>query len=336
MEINTRVTLKTIAQEAGVSITCASNIINGKTREYSEHTIKKIQKIAKDRQYIPNTIARSMKTNSTMTLGLILPDITNPYYPELAKSIEETAYDFGYNIIYINSNDNIKKEKEAFTLLIERMVNGIIYVPSFNTTEISPEIEKCHIPIVMVDRAIEIKGIAGTVSSNDRLGAELATQYLVDHGYRNIFFISGEQQSVKTSDRILGFSDTLVRNNIPFDEGCIAKGDYSVEFGYQATQKFLNSHRCDAVFTASDTLAIGALQALNANNIKVPDTVALIGYDNIYFSKYLSPPLTTVEQPKYEMGIAAVQMLVKIIEKRTVGNTTVIIDPKLVIRGSVR
>lgn len=336
MEKNTRVTLKTIAQEAGVSITCASNIINGKTWEYSEHTIKKIQQIAKDRQYIPNTIARSMKTNSTMTLGLILPDIMNPYYPELAKSIEETAYDFGYNIIYINSNDNIKKEKEAFTLLIERMVNGIVYVPSFNTTEIAPEIEKCHIPIVMVDRTFELKGIAGTVSSNDRFGAQLATQYLIDHGCRNIFFISGEQKSVKTSDRILGFTDTLVRNNISCRDGYIAKGDYSVEFGYQATQKFLISHQCDAVFTASDTLAIGALQALNANNIKVPDTVALVGYDNIYFSKYLSPPLTTVEQPKYEMGVAAVKMLVNIIEKKSVSNTAVIIDPKLVIRGSVR
>ena len=330
-----RVTLKSIAKEAGVSITCTSNILNNKTREYTDATINKVKEIAKRQNYIPNTIARSMKTNSTMSLGLILPDITNPYYPELAKAIEATAYEYGYNIIYINTNYDVEKEKQAFKLLYERMVTGIVYVPSFVSTNKEVEILSSSIPIVMVDRSYEMKGISAYVSSNDYKGAYEATRYLLDNGKRKILFISGEKRSDQTSERILGYAAALKENNIEYNEKFIIEGDYSAELGYEATNKFIQEESFDAIFAASDIIAIGALKALNENNIRVPEDVALMGYDNIYFSQYCNPPLTTVEQPKYKMGVQAVKMLIDIINKKSISNKNVIIDPQLVVRGSV-
>lgn len=331
-----RVTLKIIAAEAKVSVTCASQILNGKTSEYSEKTIRKVKKIAEEKNYIANTIARSMKTNSTMTIGLILPDITNPYYPELAKGIEATAYELGYNIIYINTDENIAKENEAFKILVERMVNGIVYIPSFDTSETEDVIAKCPVPIVMVDRSFRSKGISGTVSSNGYKGSKEATQYLINKGYKNILFLSGEKKSKTTSDRILGFIDTLEQYNILVNKEFIKEGDYTAEFGHDITLQFLDTHRCDAIFAASDLIAIGVLGALREKHIKVPEEIALIGYDDIYFSKYLTPALTTVEQPKFQMGVDAVKMLVNIIEKKEVENTHIVIDPTLIIRQSVR
>ncbi|MGD1820215.1 MAG: LacI family DNA-binding transcriptional regulator [Pleomorphochaeta sp.] len=331
-----RVTLKSIACEAGVSTTCASNILNGKTREYSDATIKKIKDIAKDRNYIPNSIARSMKTNSTMSLGLVLPDITNPYYPELAKAIEATAFEYGYNIIYINTDDNFEKEKQAFKLLYERMVSGIVYVPSFISSNSDLDILSDNIPIVMVDRDYETKGVKGIVSSNDYLGAYEATKYLIEKGKKRICFISGEKRSDQISDRILGYKKALKDNGIKFSDSLLIEGDYTSEFGYESTNTFIDNIEFDAIFAASDIIAVGALKALNEKNIKVPDDVSLLGYDNIYYSGYTNPPLTTVEQPKYEMGVKAVKMLINIINNKKNESNKIIIDPKLIIRKSVK
>jgi len=325
-----------IAKEANVSITCASNILNGKSSEYTEKTITRVQEIAKRLNYIPNSIARSMKTNSTMTLGLIMPDISNPYYPELTKAIEETAYELGYNIITINTNYNKKKEESAFKVLYERMVNGIIYIPSFIVSDFKKtDIENSRIPIVMVDRANKMKGISGYVSTDDFNGALKATQYLIDRDKKNILFISGEKQSIEISERIIGYKEALNLNKLLVNEDYIKEGDYTVETGYEITKEFIKNHKCDAIFAASDFIAIGALKAIVESNLRVPEDISLIGYDDIYFSKYCNPELTTVAQPKYKMGVEAVRMLVDFINQKQVKKTSIILQNKLVIRKSV-
>lgn len=334
-----RMTLKELGNLAGVSPACVSNILNGKTEEYSEETIARVKKIANEYNYRPNSIAKSMVTKSTMTLGLIIPDITNPYYPELAKGVENKAFERGYNIIYLNSDEDPEKERKAFRTLEQKMVDGVIFIPSVNSVQNQQIIKDFSVPIVAVDRVFEVNGIKGEVVANDYLGSRLATNYLIKNGHRNILFLSGDRYYGLDSDRARGFCDEMKENGIEIKDGYIQIGKYEAEFGYQAVSSFLDGGKfLDAVYAGSDMIAIGALQALRHYKISVPDKVSLIGYDDIYMSQYTHPALTTVCQPKYEMGTEAVEMIIQIINQKENGsieNSKVIIDPWLTIRNSV-
>lgn len=331
--------MKEISNLAGVSPACVSNILNGKTGEYSEETITRVKKIANEYNYRPNFIAKSMVTKSTMTLGLIIPDITNPYYPELAKGVENKAFERGYNIIYLNSDEDPEKERKAFRTLEQKMVDGVIFIPSVNSVKNQQIIKDFSVPIVAVDRVFDVEGIKGEVVANDYLGSRLATKHLIQNGYKSILFLSGDRYYGPKSDRARGFFDEMKENGIEISSDYMQIGKYEADFGYKAVSDFLKNERLlDAVYAGSDMIAIGALQALRNYNISVPDQMALIGYDDIYMSRYTHPALTTVCQPKYEMGMEAVEMLIRIINKKeneAIDNPKVVIDPWLTIRNSV-
>ena len=333
-----RMTLKELGKLAGVSPGCVSNILNGKSEEYSEETIARVKKLANEYNYRPNSIAKSMVTKSTMTLGLIIPDITNPYYPELAKGVESKAFERGYNIIYLNSDEDPEKERKAFRTLEQKMVDGVIFIPSVNSAKNQQIIKDFSVPIVAVDRVFDVDGINGEVVANDYIGSRMATNHLIRNGHRHILFLSGDRYYGLESDRAKGFLDEMKENGIEINDGYIQIGKYEAEFGYQAVRSFLDKGGLlDAVYAGSDMIAIGALQALRHYNVSVPDQVSLIGYDDIYMSQYTHPALTTVCQPKYEMGTEAVEMIIRIINQKgssTSDNSKVIIEPSLTIRNS--
>lgn len=334
-----RMTLKEISNLAGVSPACVSNILNDKSEEYKDETIARVKKIANEYNYRPNFIAKSMVTKSTMTLGLIIPDITNPYYPELAKGVENKAFELGYNIIYLNSDEDAEKERKAFRTLEQKMVDGVIFIPSVNSVKNQQIIKDFSVPIVAVDRVFDVDGIKGEVVANDYLGSRLATNHLIKNGHRHILFLSGDRYYGFESDRARGFFDVMKENGIEIDNDYMQIGKYEAGFGYQAVSDFIAKERLlDAVYAGSDMIAIGALQALRHYNISVPDEVSLIGYDDIYMGQYTHPALTTVCQPKYEMGAEAVEMILRIISEKGCGvikNPKVVIDPWLTIRKSV-
>lgn len=333
-----RMTLKKIGELAGVSSACVSKILNGKTEEFTVETIARVQKVANEYNYRPNSIAQSMVTKFTMTLGLIIPDITNPYFPELAKGVENRAFELGYNIIYLNSDEDTNKEKKAFRTLEQKMVDGVIFIPSVNSVENQKIIKDFSVPIVAVDRVFDVEGIDGLIVANDYLGSKLATEYLLGNGHKKILFLSGDRYYGLQSDRAKGFIDTMKERDIEIPEGYMKIGKYEAEFGYQAVSNFIKEKKpLDAVYACSDMIAIGALQALKEQGISVPEKVSLVGYDDIYMSQYMSPALTTVCQPKYEMGIEAVEMLVRLIkEDDNKEYQKIVVDPWMTIRKSVR
>lgn len=338
--IKLRMTLKKIGELAGVSSACVSNVLNGKSEEYTKETIERVKKVANEYNYRPNSIAKSMVTKSTMTLGLIIPDITNPYFPELAKGVENQAFKRGYNIIYLNSDEDPEKERMAFRTLEQKMVDGVIFIPSVNSVINQQIIKDFSVPIVAVDRIFDVDGIKGEVIANDYLGSRLATNYLIKEGHKHILFLSGDRYYGLKSDRARGFCDEMKENGIEIKDDYMQIGKYEADFGYQAVSDFLKQQKVlDAVYACSDMIAIGALQALRDYNISVPEEVSLVGYDDIYMSQYTHPALTTVCQPKYEMGIEAVEMIIRIINKdesNNIENAKVIIDPWLTIRKSVK
>jgi len=332
-----RMTLKKLGELAGVSSACVSNILNGKTQEYTDETIARVKKIANEYNYRPNSIAKSMVTKSTMTLGLILPDISNPYFPELAKGVENKAFELGYNIIYLNSDEDILKERMAFRTLDQKMVDGVIFIPSINSIENREIIEKFSVPIVTIDRLLDIAGIMGEVVSDDYQGSRTATRYLIQNGHKEILVLSGDRYMGMRSARICGFCDEMKENGLTVKKENIIFGKYKVEFGYQAMTEFLKQERAlDAVYACSDMIAIGVLQALGEAGLSVPKDVSLMGYDDIYMSQYLHPPLTTMNQPKFAMGEKAVEMMVGLIQKNDRERQKLTLESSLVVRKSIK
>ncbi|MGF6989773.1 LacI family transcriptional regulator [Lachnospiraceae bacterium PM6-15] len=331
-----RMTLKKLGEMAGVSSACVSNILNGKTEEYSEETVTRVRNLANEYNYRPNSIAKSMVTKFTMTIGLILPDITNPYFPELAKGVERKAFELGYSVIYLNSDEDAIKEKKAFRTLEQKMVDGIIFIPSVNSVENKEIFDQTQVPIVTVDRPLDIEGTIGEVVADDYKGSRMATKYLIENGYKHILFLSGDRHFGIHSDRARGFGDEMKAHGLSLSEDYFIVGKYDAEFGYQAIHDFLELKKpVDAVYAGSDMIAIGAMQALKDNGLSIPGDVSIVGYDDIYISQYLDPPLTTINQPKYQMGAGAVEMLIKLIEKQE-KQEKLVLSPELVVRKSVK
>lgn len=328
-------TIKDIARMANVSITTVSRALN-KEGGVSEKTREKILQIAKELNYRPNRLARSLVTKRTNTIGIILPDITNPFFPEIVRAVEDTANKFGYNLIICNTDDNSEKESLYLQVLKEKCVDGIIFTSSINPSSKNiKQLLEYKIPFVLVDRYIDIDHPAG-IYTDGTLGMYEAVKYLISMGHERIAFISGPKESKSAFQRYMGYINALKEANIPVRESLIKEGNYKISGGEKVVMELLSSKEdFTAVACANDLMAVGAIEVLTQSNIKVPEEISITGFDNISLSKVVSPKLTTVEQPSYEMGEKATKMLLKLIEGKSLRKTEISLKPKLIIRNSV-
>lgn len=323
-------TIKDIAKKLNISYSTVSKGLNDSS-EISESTKKKIRKAAKELNYTPNAIAQGLVTKRTKTIGLIIPDITNPFYPEIAMGIEETASLNGYSVILCNSNWNNQKERDYLDLLIGKKVDGIILAP---IGEENLELNEFELPIVMVGKRNGYS-TKSYVVVDDKRGGFLATEHLIKIGRKKIMFIGGKENVQSNKERLEGYMKALDRYGIPIDEGLIRSGNFKIESGYILMKEALkNGAICDAVFAGNDMLALGAIQAIQERNIKVPDKIAVVGFDDISFAKLPEISLTTVAQPKYEMGILAAKMLLDKIDNTKKKIESIILPPELVVRNT--
>lgn len=359
-----RTTLKDIARIAGVSVPCVSNIINGKTAEYSAATVERVRRIAREKNYRANALAKGMATKCTKMIGLILPDITNPYYPEIAKGVEDKASELGYTTICVNTNEDPVREREALQILEDKMVDGVVIAPSVNSRDNEEVLEQFSYPIVSVDWNCFSKGICGSVAADDYIASSAVVNHLVENGCDKVLYLSGNRNfgfttteafekfcEKKEVDKYIpaeyfarerGFFGSMRRSGRTVSRDYYKIGKYEPAFGYQAVREFLSRGLpLDAVYAGGDQIAIGVMQALKEKGLCIPEDVAVVGYDNINFSQYLEPALTTVHQPKYEMGQKGVEMLIRIINRRNEKEKDrkeevekIIMEPTLIVRKS--
>ncbi|RYD04791.1 hypothetical protein N752_12765 [Desulforamulus aquiferis] len=272
-------------------------------------------------------------SKQTKTFGLILPDITNPFFPELARGAEDEARKYGYNIMLCNSDWDIEKEKKYLNILQEKCVDGIVLVGSrLQEDKLANMLTSLPTPLVLLDRTSSLQ--IHSISTNNIYGGYLATKHLIDQGYRTIAHISGPQQSPSAQQRLSGYRRALVEHKLPYDLVLVMEGDYRISGGAVAMQRLLRlSSVPEAIFCANDLMAIGALEVLQEAGVKVPEEVALIGYDGIHLSKYVYPKLSTVIQPTYKMGTAAIQLILENIESSQ-SIKQIEFEPSLEIRES--
>jgi LacI family transcriptional regulator len=326
--------MKDIAQMVGVSKATVSMVINKKDASISEQTRKKVLEIAKEMRYIPNSIARSLSTKKSGTIGIILPDITNPFFSEMARAIEDEAERLEYNLIICNTDNDIDKEQKYIELLISKLIDGIIFMSGGKSNESITILKNNDIPFVLVDRYIEGYIDYYGVFCLNKQGVKDGVKYLYENGNRKIVFVKGRENLEISKQRLEGYIDAMKNYGI-YDEKYIFEGDFNVYGGKIATEKIINCfHDLDAIFYSNDMMALGGMKILLRNGYKIPRDISVMGFDNIQISEVIEPELTTISQPIYNMGKKACSILIDVINGELPTEKQVFFKPKLIIRGT--
>jgi LacI family transcriptional regulator len=327
-----RVTIRDVAKEAGVSVATVSRYLN-QNSYMSVDTEKKIQEVMARLDYKPNEIARGLAKKKSNTIALIIPDMTNPFFPDLVRAIEKVAKAKGYSLLLINSDETELQAEEFWENFKRRYIDGFI-LASFEVDEkFLAILEGLNIPFVGVDRAVKLDAL-NVVWIDNYEGAKIATEHLIDIGCKKIAHISGPNSFLPSFERKRGYLDTLAAK-CPEQDPIILEGDFSLESGKALTRKLLKEHgEVDGIFLANDLMAIGSLKSMKPLNWEVPKDIAIIGFDGIKLTEFVEPALSTIEQPTYNIGAAVTTKLINIIEK--VENETLEYDlrVKLVQRES--
>ncbi|HOQ01405.1 MAG TPA: LacI family DNA-binding transcriptional regulator [Acetivibrio clariflavus] len=329
-----KITIADIARMANVSKATVSRVINNKPEGVSKETRENILRIIKESGFQPSMVARGLVTKKTKSIGLIITDIANSFYPLLVRGVEDYANKYGYSLFLCNSDNNPEKEKGYINAFIEKSVDGVILSSSMNETSFYYNILKSkNIPLVVLDRCVEGDQYDASVFFDNKKGAYIAANYLVNKGHKKIVFISGPKSLIISRHRLDGYRMALVEKNIEIDEDIIVEGDFQFDSGYNRIIELLDQGKeFTAIFAGNDLMAIGAMMALKSRNIMVPQQVEIIGFDNVDISRYIEPQLSTVGQPAYQMGVEGAKQLIKLIEGKKISNKDIILKPNLVLR----
>lgn len=330
-----RITIKDVAERVGVNPSTVSRVLNGdSTLSIREETKNRILEAIKEMGYTPNPIARSLRKKTSDAIGLLIPDITNPFFPEVIKGAETAASEKGLSLILCNTDENSDRERNLVRFLIDRRVDGMLLFSSRLEDETVSEVEKSGIPYVLVNRGSRSNSGAHVVVDN-ALGARLAMQHLISLGHCKIAHISGFLYTETGLERLEGYRKSLNAAGLPFDSEYMVEAGFTVQQGYIAMQKLLSlKNPPTAVFAANDLMAMGAMTAITEKGFRVPEDISLVGFDDIWVAERITPALTTVKIPLNEMGSLAMQIISDKIEQKEIQDERIILNPELIIRSS--
>ncbi|WP_100486961.1 LacI family DNA-binding transcriptional regulator [Sporolactobacillus pectinivorans] len=322
-------TIRDVARLAGVSAATVSRVLNDKGY-VSEEKKEKIEKVIKELKYEPNQVARGLAKKTSKTLALIVTDIANPFFPELAKGAEKIAYLNGYSLLLGNTKGMDHQDDDYVKLLMNKYIDGVIIASHDIDTKILKEQENTPMVVLEMDNDIEN---ACTIKVDNYYGAMVATRHLLTAGCRKIAHIYGPQYDSTAKERLEGYkaviSGTLGATAI------LTAGDFTINGGAEAAQNLLNKYPdIDGIFAGNDLMAIGVLKKLNQLKVKVPEDIAVCGFDGIFLTQVTNPELTTIEQPIYKMGELAAEKLIFRINHPSYKKETIELKTKLNIRES--
>lgn len=333
-----KVTLKHIAEALGVSTMTVSRALNNRSN-VDERTREKIVSKAESMGYTPNRVAKSLVSQKTQTIGVVIPEITHAFFPEVVRGIEEITYQTDYQLILTNANEQFEREKHAIQTLRSQQVDGILVSSSLTVDDYSfyETILEAGTKLVFFDRCIRDIGVS-CVHVNDKYSSEEITKHLIEvHDYKKIAHFSGPRSVAIGRERFLGYQSALVKNGLEMRDEWIIDSGFKEEGGYQAMMQILNLPESDwpeAVVCVNDPVAFGAMEALKEKEVKVPDDIAITGFSDEIRAPLVSVPLTTVHQPAYEVGKRAAEKLLKIVEDETEPAEDIEIEATLKVRQS--
>lgn len=328
--------MKDIAKSAGVSTSTVSHVIN-QTRYVSEDITERVQKAAKDLNYSPSALARSLKMNRTKTIGLLVTTSTNPFFGEVVKGVERRCYEQGYNLILCNTEGDEARMKASINTLLEKRVDGLLLLCSTLEGKHLDVFDRYKdIPTVVMDWG-ETHFPSDKIKDNSELGGYMAANHLLENGHKEIGCITGPLGRHQAQIRYAGFVRAMDEAGISINQQWIVPANFECDGGFNAFNTLYERGELpSAIFACNDMMAMGLINAANEKGIKVPEDLSVIGYDDVYISKFMVPALTTIHQPKFRLGKTAVDTLLNRIEKREEQVLQVQLEPTLVVRHSVK
>jgi LacI family transcriptional regulator len=326
-------TIKHVAARAGVSFTTVSHVLNG-TRRVSDSARQRVEAAIAEMGYSPSAVARSLKMSETRVLGVLVPNITNPFFAELTRGIEDCCRRTDYSVFLCNSDDNPERQGRYLQTLLERRVDGLLLAAAAGEASVlAQRLESARVPTVVVDRAIP--GLTSDLVRVDHQGgARLAVQHLLSLGHRAIACLSGPSAFAVSRARAAGWRQAMDEAQIAVKEGWLLEGDFNAAVGYELTRGLLARGEVTAVFASNDLQAIGALRAAAEAGVRVPQALSVIGFDGIDLGGYVFPALTTVGHPIRALGETAATVLIERIAEGPSANREVVLPAQLFLRAS--
>lgn len=332
-------TLQQIAEKSGVSVSTISRVLSGQAGRYriSKTTEATVRALAKEVNFVPNQLARGLRLRRTLTVGLVIPDIANPFFAGIAQQVTLGTEKHGYSVILCDSQGSAELETKALALLQSRNVEGVVLCPVGQSAKHLTMFTDGGLPMVLVDRFFPDTAIP-YVSSDNVTGAKQATEYLIANGHRRIICLQGLHGSSPNETRLRGYKEALAAHHIPVDQSLIVGDSFSEQSGYIETKLLLRTQPdARAILAFSNLNALGAIRALAEDKRKIPNDMSVVSFDDPPYAPFLSPPMTTVAQSYSEMGTVAVKLLFDQIQfprRQTKGG--ILLPTAMVIRQSVR
>src|SRR6266700_212581 len=328
------VTIKDVAAHAAVSVATVSAVLNA-NKYVSPELERRVRASIAVLGYERNSLAQSLKTQTSLTIGLIISDIANPFFTSVVRGVEDVANQQNYSLILGNTDENPEKEKSYIRLLESKRVDGLILAATAGSHEYLQSLPTQHLPLVTLDRSLFEWGIDSVLVDNVA-GARKAVEHLIQLGHRRIGMVTGIAGITTTRERFSGYQSALEAHHIAIDASLIAEADSRIEGGKQAALQLLtqNNARPTALFAMNGLMVIGILQALEELGLRCPEDIALVGFDDFVWSSVLHPRLTVVRQPTYEIGQKAALLLFERLKRRDAPAQEVRLQPQLIIRES--
>jgi LacI family transcriptional regulator len=335
MNKNSEPTIHDIARELNISASTVSRALKDNPR-ISLKTKEKIRAMAASLGYQPNTLASNLRNKKSNTIGIVVPLIIRHFFSSVISGVEDVAYRAGYNVVISQSNDLVAKEIDIVNSMFSNRVDGLIISISMQTDTFDhlKIFKKKNIPLVFFDRVVpEID--TDKIVVDDFNGGFRVTQHLIDQGYQRIGHLAGPQNLVTYLDRKNGYIEALKKNGIPYDESLVIINTLTSEEGVSAVQQLINlTDPPDAIFCGNDTTALSSMIYLRDKGIRIPQEIGIVGFSNEPFSKVVSPSISTIEQPGFEMGQKAAELLIRQIETEERTYQTIVLPTELIIRVS--
>jgi LacI family transcriptional regulator len=329
------VRLKDIALRAGVSVMTVSKVLRD-AHDISPATKARVKMLADEMGYVPDSLAQGLRTRTTRTIGLVISTVTNPILARAIVAIEEQAYELGYEVILAHSLNDSAREETVIRRLLSRRVDGLIIAPVYRLAPAAPvfqELSRSKTPVVIWGPKAPFCSQFASVESEDLLGAYSATQHLISLGHRDIAYFSGPSVAPWNQERLDGYKRALREHHIDLNESLIFSAGNSIEEGETAALQMLNEGtRPTAILACNDLVAIGIASLLLKQGLKIPEDISIVGFGNILLAEYFSVPLTTVHQPKFRIGSAAMESMRKLLKHDSVDTKR--LPTELILRKS--
>lgn len=327
-------TIYDVAEKAGVSIATVSKVVNN-TGRISDKTKQKVTKIMEELDYHPSSLAAALTGKKTFTLGVLVPDIANPFFAEVARALENTSREAGYTIILCSTDYQLEREHDYLELLFKKQVDGIIIATDPNDLHMYKTLHKRHMPFLLftIDH---LSSSYHVVTTDDIRGGYLAGSYLLEKGHRKIAMIN-EKDRPGGRLRLEGFRQSLADSGITLDNQLVVNSRSKIEEAKEAARYILNlQEKPTAVFASTDLIAAVFINEARKANISIPNDISVIGFDNTIHAEIVDPGLTTIAQPISELAHYAIHQLLKSVENHEITGSRIMLTPNLIVRDSVR